>query len=254
MTTEGVLVSFDVDGTLVRSVGENANKLHKEAFATAFSRVFSIDTTIDVIPHHGSTDPLILLKVLEYHGIDATHAMEKLPDMQAAMIDYFIEHKCRAAIGLEVLPGVKKLLEELQSMDHVHVGLCTGNLEPIAWAKMDALGLKDMFTTPQFGGFGSDYCSGSLVSTDSWKDRAELVRIAYSRGLNQSNGIQRRFHVGDAPMDVMAAKHAGSHALGLLTGIFSRDDLSTANPEAIILDDLCDTEKVLDILLGRVSS
>eukprot|EP00889_Picochlorum_renovo_P004714 jgi/Picre1/31744/NNA_007095.t1 len=109
-----------------------------------------------------------------------------------------------------------------------------------------------VYNTP-FGGFGSDYCSGSLVSTDSWKDRAELVRIAYSRGLNQSNGIQRRFHVGDAPMDVMAAKHAGSHALGLLTGIFSRDDLSTANPEAIILD-LCDTEKVLDILLGRESS
>ena len=254
MKAEGVLVSFDVDGTLVRSVGEDANKLHKEAFAKAFSQVFSLDTTIDVIPHHGSTDPLILLKVLEYHGIDARHAMEKLPDMQTAMIDYFIDHKSRAATGLEVLPGVEKLLEELQSMDHVHVGLCTGNLEPIAWEKMDALGLKDMFSTPRFGGFGSDYCSGSLVSTDSWKDRAELVRIAYTRGseLDQSGGIQRRFHVGDAPMDVMAAGHAGSQALGLLTGIFSRDELSTANPDAIILEDLCDTEKVLEILLGRV--
>jgi hypothetical protein len=31
--------------------------------------VFQLDTTIDVVEHHGSTDPLIILKVLEHHGI-----------------------------------------------------------------------------------------------------------------------------------------------------------------------------------------
>jgi hypothetical protein len=46
-----------------------ANKLHKDAFAQGFKQVFGLDTHIDVIKHHGSTDPLIVIKVLEHHGI-----------------------------------------------------------------------------------------------------------------------------------------------------------------------------------------
>lgn len=64
------LISFDVDGTLIRSVGNNANRLHREAFSAAFKEVFGLDTHIDVVHHHGSTDPLILLKVVVHHGID----------------------------------------------------------------------------------------------------------------------------------------------------------------------------------------
>jgi phosphoglycolate phosphatase len=59
----------DVDGTLIHSTGEQSNKLHKLAFAHAFKEIFDIDTNIDVIKHHGSTDPLILVRILEYHGI-----------------------------------------------------------------------------------------------------------------------------------------------------------------------------------------
>ena len=43
------------------------------------------------------------------------------------------------------------------------VGLVTGNLEPIAWGKMQALGLLEAFSEPHFGGFGSDYCSGAQL-------------------------------------------------------------------------------------------
>jgi hypothetical protein len=39
----------DVDGTLIHSVGTNANKLHKDAFAHAIKTVFGVDTNIDVI-------------------------------------------------------------------------------------------------------------------------------------------------------------------------------------------------------------
>jgi hypothetical protein len=37
--------------------------------APGFKQVFDLDTTIDAVEHHGSTDPLIILKVLEHHGI-----------------------------------------------------------------------------------------------------------------------------------------------------------------------------------------
>ena len=65
--------------------------------------------------------------------------------------------------------------------------LVTGNLTYIGWAKMDALGVKDLFTSPHFGGFGSDFCSGNL--TDTWKDRAELVRIAAKKASEIHPGV-----------------------------------------------------------------
>jgi hypothetical protein len=58
----------------------------------------------------------------------------------------------------------------------VFVALVTGNLEPIGWGKMDALGIGDLFSQPRFGGFGSDHCSGD--TQEVWHDRAELIRVA----------------------------------------------------------------------------
>jgi phosphoglycolate phosphatase len=83
---------------------------------------------------------------------------------------------CRAGDGLELLPGIKTLLTALKERSDVKVGLVTGNLEPIAWSKMEALGIKELFTQPCFGGFGSDFCSGDIV--DMWKDRAEMILVA----------------------------------------------------------------------------
>ena len=58
----------------MHSVGAASNKLHKEAFSAGFKRVFGVDTHIDVIKHHGGTDPLIALKVMEHHGIPKQQA------------------------------------------------------------------------------------------------------------------------------------------------------------------------------------
>lgn len=61
----------------------------------------------------------------------------------------------------------------------VHTCLVTGNLQPIGWTKMRALGVEELFTCPRFGGFGSDFCSGNVE--EMWRDRAEFVRIAAER-------------------------------------------------------------------------
>lgn len=57
-----------------------------------------------------------------------------------------------------------------QTRDDVITCLVTGNLEPIGWGKMEALGLATLFTQPPFGGFGSDFCSGNhqVQSTLGW--------------------------------------------------------------------------------------
>lgn len=245
-----ILVSFDIDGTLIRSTGQ-ANKLHREAFTHAFKHVFDVDTDIDVIKHHGGTDPLIILKVLMHHGVAKQEAQARLKDVEAAMLEYFAAHRQRAGDGLELLPGVRELLITLQADRRVITCLVTGNLEPIGWGKMEALGIADLFTTPRLGGFGSDYCSGN--TEEMWRDRGELVRVAAERcsSIHGSAGqFKARFHVGDTPMDVQAALAAGAQAIGVTTGIYTREELQEFGkpPQVVVFDSLKDINRVLSVL------
>lgn len=235
------LITFDVDGTLIRASGQDANKFHKDAFMHGFREVYGVETYpvgIDVIQHHGSTDQLISAAVMRHHGVEESVVVERMRAHCDAMSAYAVERKDTAADGLELLVGVVSLLQKLAARDDVVVCLVTGNLQPIAWAKMERLGVAEYFTPPRFGGFGSDHT-----------DRGELVALAAARA--QSHGIDvdphRRYHFGDTPADISAAEAAGAIPVGLLTGIFSRQQLidASSTDDLIVFDDLSDTDRVM---------
>ena len=94
-----------------------------------------------------------------------------------------------------------KSLSHLQARGDVVTALVTGNLEPIGWAKMESLGIKHLFTEPYFGGFGSDYCNPDN-SDQSWRDRAELVKIAAQKAHKLFPGtcIMSLHNAGQAPV------------------------------------------------------
>ena len=174
------LLTFDVDGTLIRAVGVRANKLHKDAFAHAMRVVFDLDTNIDVIKHHGSTDQLVLADVLRHHGVDETRVWEAMPRMMREMVEYFESHEEDASLGLELLPGVERLWRGAVEAERCH--RLPGHrepMEPVARGKMRQLGVWRYFTPPPastraeipfLGGFGSDHTQ-----------RDELVRRAPAR-------------------------------------------------------------------------
>jgi phosphoglycolate phosphatase-like HAD superfamily hydrolase len=56
--------------------------------------------------------------------------------------------------------------------------------------------------------------------------------------------------VGDTPLDVAAARHAGARAVGVATGPYDTEQLLESGAHAA-LDDLSDTERVLSAVLGR---
>lgn len=60
-----VLVTFDVDGTLMQSTGPQANLLHKKAFSHAFLQVFGVEGTIDAIK---------VCKSIPYNNLDCRPA------------------------------------------------------------------------------------------------------------------------------------------------------------------------------------
>ncbi|XP_020575068.1 uncharacterized protein LOC110021073 [Phalaenopsis equestris] len=234
-----VMVTFDVDGTLIKSTGNSSNRLHRQAFSHAFFQIFGLeDISIDAIQHHGQTDPLILVNTLVHYGIPSDVASERLPDLKSRMIEYAKEHAQNIGEGLEVLPGVSSLLDALSSKG-VAIGLATGNLKEIAWMKMEGLGIHRYFTVPNFGGFGTDHT-----------ERVELIKIAANRANElYPEGFDLRVHVGDTPNDIRAAEDGGALAIGVCTGIFNAEELQRAsNGTAVILPDLSDAEAFLKLL------
>lgn len=91
------------------------------------------------IQHQGMTDLWIVDVLLAKRGVPEGTIKERLPAINAAMVDY-----CQARrdqIGVSLLPGVRALLAELAGREDTLLGLVTGNLEPIAHMKLAASGL-----------------------------------------------------------------------------------------------------------------
>jgi len=217
------LTLFDIDGTLMEFT-----EGHAEAFSVGFKEAYNIDASVNEINAFGLTDQLIILEVLRKHGLSEKEVMANIDKCMNAMERHFEE-----VIGssiVKMLPGVPELFAALKEQGHI-IGLVTGNLEPIAMAKMRKVGLQDYVLV---GGYGSDHLS-----------RTELVKLAMKKANVKPEDT---FLFGDTPLDIKAAKEAGVTAVGVATGSHKKEDLAGADH---ILAGLDDTQKVLDILSGK---
>lgn len=230
-----VLVTFDVDGTLLTS---GSNTAHKDALDKALHAVWGTDGVIADLKgaHRGMTDQVIMADVLRHHKFSEDDIWNKMPEAMAYAEDAVHHHMPKYTPKL--LPGIPALPKALGSAGAC-VCLVTGNLEAIGWLKMEAAGLKNLFVT---GGFGSDHT-----------DRGELIRICTRRAsdkfLQSGETFDAKYHIGDAPTDIRAAHEAGSKAIAVLTGKFTREVLEAQKPW-VILDDLSDTQKVVDLIMN----
>ena len=136
---------------------------------------------------------------------------------------------------LKVLEGVKELLENLQRLG-IPMGLVTGNMEAIAWLKLEKVGLNKYFN---FGGFG-----------DKIVKRSGLVKNAI-KASEQSLGDLNYgdiFLIGDTPRDIVGGQKVGVRTIGVATGDFSEEELAQAGADFIVKD-LKDSEMLLKIIL-----
>jgi len=225
------MLLFDIDLTLLYTGG-----VGRFAFNNAFKKVFGIDEVWGNTNPQGKTDRLIFdeiaLRVLnrklrekEYRNL-----------LEIYVRDFKRMIKIKTLGDFRLMPGIPKLLQTLVKSDRFILGLATGNVEEVAWAKLGRENLARYF---RFGGFGSD--SG---------ERPKIVKTAIRRGrklLRKRIPPERIFMVGDAFQDIDAARKTGIRSIAVATGKLDLNQLKEFNPD-FILPDLSDSERFLSIV------
>ncbi|MCE5213799.1 MAG: HAD hydrolase-like protein [Methanobacterium sp.] len=226
MVHDGILALFDIDGTLVRGA-----RCHYQAFVESVKKYYGFEEDISGINYAGKTDPQILREALELGGFKEEEIEENFNNCLKFMVQYYIKNVHKE--NVRALGGTFELLDGLKREETL-LGLVTGNLEPIAYAKLGRVGLDKYFP---FGGFGSDYAERSLLV----KKALNLARDQY-----EYDG-DRIFVIGDTPRDVEAAQAYKLTTIAVATGRYSEWELENCGADHV-LKDLNDKEKVLKIL------
>jgi len=221
------LVMWDVDATLLRDRGR-CYGAYVSAFTAHTGREFAATLVTG-----GRTDRWITAEVFAQHGLDPE------PPFEA----FFARYASEVALlppgpgPAEALPGAAAVLAALGADPEVVQTLVTGNIAPVAVAKVANVGL-DRFLDTTVGGYG-----------DHHEVRAELVRTSRARAEAAYGPFADAdvLVVGDTEHDVQAALDCDVVAVGVATGRTSAAELAAAGAHHV-LTDLSDTAAALAVL------
>lgn len=214
--SEGVLLLFDIDGTLLRG----ATDAHRDALLEALRRVHGVDAAnapLRISPA-GRTDGDIARSILLDAGVSAER-IDGRADAVREMCCRTYAHLCAADLSQFVIAGIPELLEWLAGAEDVRLALVTGNYETVARLKLRRAGIGRWFPRGQ-GAFGSDA-----------EDRAALPAIARRRagGRGHAHPREATVVIGDTPRDIACARADGLRCVAVTTGPFAADELSEAD-------------------------
>ena len=229
-----VLVLWDVDYTLINA-GNSSTQLYGMVFRQLFGRELD-----GVAPMAGRTDRAIVLHTLERAGVSDPY--RHVEAFLAGLADQAPGFRALVVERGRALPGAAAALAALASLGPAHAvqSVVTGNIRPLAEAKLGALGMTGHLDL-DIGAYG-----------DHHENRAELVHLARrnaARAHRQDFAGHAAVIVGDTPLDIAAAQAAGARSVGVATGASSAAELAAADADAV-LPDLTDTGAVLAAVLG----
>ena len=203
---------FDIDGTLLRS----RDRIHFNAFSSSIRDVTGLEVTLDGVVLHGGTDTAILAEAFTLAGI--------APEVWEPQTAAILEAMRRTVLGrrgemqIWTMPGVEAALAYLARCGAL-LGLATGNLEEIGWAKVEEAGLRAWF---HFGGFSDKFSVRSKMVADA---------AAQARQLLPHIAAPTICVVGDTPRDIEAAHANGLPVIAVATGSYSFAELAACEPE-----------------------
>ncbi|HWC30778.1 MAG TPA: HAD family hydrolase [Dehalococcoidia bacterium] len=219
------LYLFDIDGTLLSTGGSG-----RTAMAMAFERVFGVKNGFEKVEFTGRSDLAIAHDALRLAALSNGDLASVLSRFKRA---YYRQLPALLAASTgHLLPGVVDLLKRLNAEEKTTVSLGTGNFRASARIKLRHYGIHEHF---RYGGFG-----------DRTTVRAGIIEQGI-RAANRAVGKHGTvFVIGDTVHDIAAAKANGAVAVGVATGLPSRDELAGAGPD-ILLDTMEDAMKAFSL-------
>jgi phosphoglycolate phosphatase-like HAD superfamily hydrolase len=214
-------VLFDIDGTLLRCGGQAG-----VAFLHALVEVFGPEGRLagelrGGYSFAGRTDPRIALDLMARAGVGEQVVrahLHEVRDRYLARLGSRLDPR-----RVEILPGVRDLLERLRRRSDLAIGLLTGNWQGGAHLKLAALALEEHFA---FGAFGDDGI-----------ERHELPPFALSRARAFDLGdleARQMLVVGDTLEDVRCAQHHDIPVLAVATGRCGIEELRSGGADWVV--------------------
>jgi phosphoglycolate phosphatase-like HAD superfamily hydrolase len=181
---------FDIDGTLVDSMGFDA-----ELYARAVRAELGADVAIDETwrSYRNVTDSGILEEILAQRdfGLPAEELEARIRRRFAALVRDYLE---KNAHTLREMPGAKALVETLLATPGVRVAIATGGWAETALMKLRAVALP--------------FDSLALATSSDARERTRIMQIAEARALAGAVP-RRRTYVGDGAWDQRASRELG---------------------------------------------
>jgi phosphoglycolate phosphatase-like HAD superfamily hydrolase len=221
------LLLFDIDGTLISTGGAGI-----ESLKIVIGERYGARDDLEGIEIAGKTDSNIAADILQKYDVDPT------PQNIANFLDEYVAHLARLLPQLRghVLPGIFEILRRMKSNPNRVLGLLTGNVERGAKLKLGHYQLWDFF---EFGAFADDH-----------HDRNQLGAFARQRA-QEKHGHEFDAAsidvIGDTGHDIGCGKAFGARTIAVATGSWSRQKLSTYQPD-FLFDDLADVDEVIRTL------
>ena len=211
------LILFDIDGTLLRE-----GLAPKIAFARALRETYNTSGPVQNFRFAGMTDPQCVTEIMRLAGVKEDVILERREECLRRYVDH-LALEMRNHDGARLFPGVRELLERLNKLDSVLVGLLTGNILRGAQLKLRRWNLEPYF---RFGAFGDDHT-----------DRSVLAQIALDKAralVGHPIAGSETTVVGDTPRDVTCARAIGARVVVVATGQVARHELSASEPDVLL--------------------
>jgi len=236
-----ILAVFDLDGTLLRA----PDPVHAAGFDHALRAVFGTGASVGALPKSGRLDRDLAREALLSVGMAPPDAVaadgdgwSRQVDQVMAVMGRYYRLRVREGDRLDwVLGGVSELLRKLHAAG-IATAVATGSARLVGETKLAAAGLAAHFPAGAYG--------------DEAVDRADLFR----RALRQATEVYgRRFLaanavvIGDAPVDIEAAREIGARVVAVSSGRHGADALEEHGPDALF-NDLANVDNVVRAIRG----
>lgn len=230
------ILLWDIDGTLMHSTRTGS---YKDYFIPTLEKVYGTAGKLAEMQVSGMTDTQIAYESLQSEGFEVADIFAKIDEFIRVLPIEMSRVIAENDNPYGVFDGVREILAKTHESDDFVNSLLTGNLSVAAEIKLRQVDLWHYFD-------GKPHSFGEISH-----QRGELAKFAgkqFNEFLQFELKPEQFIVIGDTPNDIACARAFGAKAVAVATGKgHSSQELNEFKPD-VLLEDLRDTQKVLQIL------